>query len=242
MPLIFLSPASEASAEASGRKEESTLVNRIADEMEPLLCSRGILCARRSPKATVGKAIQESNGDYYDLHLALHVFFPGQLRNDPCTVYYSFSRAGRCAAETLAGFYREIYPHADHIKVKASVTEPELIKINAPAVLFCCGTGEEEGLQWAERNIPAIAENLTGSICHLFGVGRQKAVHIRLTGRMNGPGSGAGLYAEPSVHALRLAWIGEEETVLITGVLQGWYEVEYQGKRGFAQAQNILLP
>lgn len=242
MPLIFLSPASEASAESSGRKEEPALVNRIADEMEPLLRSRGILYARRSPKATAGKTIQESNADYYDLHLALRVFSSGQRVSDPCTVYYSFSRAGRCAAETLAGFYRKIYPLAENVKVRASVTEPELVKINAPAALFCCGTGEEEGLQWAESNAPAIAENLTSSICHLFGIGSQKTIRIRLTGRMNGPGGGAGLYAEPSVNALRLAWIGEEEPVLITGVLQGWYEVEYRAKRGFAQAQNILLP
>lgn len=239
MPLIFLNPAAES---ATMGKEEAALTGRLADEMQPLLREHGILFSRRSREnETFGEMLRQANADYYDLHLALRVFFPPKGVGAPCAAYYPFSRAGRCAAETLAGFYRGVYPFAEDVRVTATVAEPELIRTNAPAAMFCCGTGRREGTDWTAENLSVIAKTLTDAICHLFNLDAQNSIRIRLAGRVNTACGGAGLYARPTVDAVRIAWLEEGEQVTVTGVLEGWYETEGPAARGFVQAQNILL-
>lgn len=240
MPLIFLSPAANHTVSSPGGERKAGFANQIADEMEPRLRARKIDFTRGGINRSVGTAIRESNAGYYDLHLALGAFAPGPNMGKPGAAYFPFSRAGRCAAETLAGFYQQIYPAPETVQVVPSVKIPELAKTNAPAVLFCAGVGEQDS-EWMETHITAIAENLTEAVCHCFGIWESPAVQVRLMGRVSCGPDGTSLYSASSGAARRLAQVPDHEPVSISEVLQGWYKISFGDSSGFVKAYDVLL-
>lgn len=241
MPLIFLSPFVQNTPELPGGEEESALAGRIADRMEPLLHVRGVRFVRRGPRALLGDVIRESNAGRYDLHLGLQVYSPGPGGSEPQALYYPFSRAGRCAAETVAGFYKKIYPMPEKVRAVPNVGLAELTKTNAPAVMFCAGNGGEDGVLWADAHTTRIAENLTDAICHCFAVPQVAGIRVRLQGAVSGANGSLSLLAQPREEALLLELMPDGAAVAITGVLPGWYEVDFRGVKGYADARYVLL-
>ena len=72
MPTIYLSPSLQPFNKYVNGGDEQTVMNQVADAMEPYLRAAGIRFIRNRIGMTLGEAIRESNAGYYDLHLALH--------------------------------------------------------------------------------------------------------------------------------------------------------------------------
>lgn len=72
MPTIYLSPSIQPYNKYLTEGDEQYWMNRIADDMVPMLEQNGINVVRNTPNTSLGQAIRESNAGNYDLHLALH--------------------------------------------------------------------------------------------------------------------------------------------------------------------------
>ena len=117
MPTIYLSPSIQPYNKYLTEGDEQYWMNRIADDMVPMLEQNGINVVRNTPNTSLGQAIRESNAGNYDLHLALHSNagpsnLAGKLRG-PDVYYYPYSASGKRAAELIADELRKIYPDPD---------------------------------------------------------------------------------------------------------------------------------
>ena len=102
MPTIYLSPSIQPYNKYLTEGDEQYWMNRIADDMVPMLEQNGINVVRNTPNTSLGQAIRESNAGNYDLHLALHSNagpsnLAGKLRG-PDVYYYPYSASGKRAA------------------------------------------------------------------------------------------------------------------------------------------------
>ena len=106
MPTIYLSPSIQPYNKYLTEGDEQYWMNRIADDMVPMLEQNDINVVRNTPNTSLGQAIRESNAGNYDLHLALHSNagpsnLAGKLRG-PDVYYYPYSASGKRAAELIA--------------------------------------------------------------------------------------------------------------------------------------------
>lgn len=150
MPTIYLSPSIQPYNKYLTEGDEQYWMNRIADDMVPMLEQNGIKVVRNTPNTSLGQAIRESNAGNYDLHLALH------------------SNAGpsNLAAELIADELRKIYPDPDLVSTVATTRLAEITKTSAPAVLVEIAYHDNaEDEAWIRNNITVIAEALTRAVC-----------------------------------------------------------------------------
>ena len=92
MPTIYLSPSIQPYNKYLTEGDEQYWMNRIADDMVPMLEQNGINVVRNTPNTSLGQAIRESNAGNYDFAFgaALErrtVKFGGKLRG-PDVYYY----------------------------------------------------------------------------------------------------------------------------------------------------------
>lgn len=172
---VFLSPSTQPFNSYATQGNEQEYMNKIADEMEPLLVRNGIEFVRNQPNTSVGVSIMDSNAGFYDLHLALHSnASPDNLSGilKGVDIYYHHgSYYGKAAAEIIANNLKSVYPQADLVKAVPTVSLTELSKTNAPAVLAELGYHDNlQDEQWIKDNIETIAESLVKSICQYFGI------------------------------------------------------------------------
>ena len=170
MPTIYLSPSIQPYNKYLTEGDEQYWMNRIADDMVPMLEQNGINVVRNTPNTSLGQAIRESNAGNYDLHLALHSNagpsnLAGKLRG-PDVYYYPYSASGKRAAELIADELRKIYPDPDLVSTVATTRLAEITKTSAPAVLVEIAyhdNAEDEAC--IRNNITVIAEALTRAVC-----------------------------------------------------------------------------
>lgn len=84
MPTIYLSPSIQPYNKYLTEGDEQYWMNRIADDMVPMLEQNGINVVRNTPNTSLGQAIRESNAGNYDLHLALHSNAGRQIWRGSC--------------------------------------------------------------------------------------------------------------------------------------------------------------
>lgn len=84
MPTIYLSPSIQPYNKYLTEGDEQYWMNRIADDMVPMLEQNGINVVRNTPNTSLGQAIRESNAGNYDLHLALHSNADRQIWRGSC--------------------------------------------------------------------------------------------------------------------------------------------------------------
>ena len=170
MPTIYLSPSIQPYNKYLTEGDEQYWMNRIADDMVPMLEHNGINVVRNTPNTSLGQAIRESNAGNYDLHLALHSNagpsnLAGKLRG-PDVYYYPYSASGKRAAELIADELRKIYPDPDLVSTVATTRLAEITKTSAPAVLVEIAYHDNaEDEAWIKSNITVIAEALTRAVC-----------------------------------------------------------------------------
>lgn len=175
MPTVYLSPSvQEYNPFIIGGSEEYYM-NQIADAMIPYLRASGIGFTRNNPGDTLSQVAAQSNAGSYDLHMALHSSSsPDTMRGvlqGPDVYFYSTSKKGHEAADTIVQNLKAIYPNPDLVTVIPTTIMAELRKTIAPAVLVDVAYHDNYAdAIWIRDNIDLIGRNLAESVARYLSV------------------------------------------------------------------------
>jgi hypothetical protein len=243
MSTVYLNPSIQFQSDPGSGKEQY-LLNQITEAMTPLLRVNGIKYVRSRARSTEAQVIRESNSEYYDLHLTLHLNaspanLTGRLMGTDI-FYFTYGSRAKRAAEIFVDNFKLIYHNPTLVKAVPTTQIAEITKTKAPAILIKIAYYDnKEDLAWLESNIEAIARNLVESLTKYFGVpfigSRTPEVHglVKMeSGRMN-------LYGRPDAGTDILAKVPNNAQVVLVGRWNDWYVVEYNGTLGYALAKYI---
>ena len=246
MPNIYLSPSLQPFNKYINGSDEQTVMNQIADAMEPYLRASGIRFTRNRIGMTLGDAIRESNSGYYDLHLALHSNaapeeLAGKIRGTD-VYYYAHSTLRKRAAEVLAQNFKKISPTPEKVKAVPTTKLVELTKTNAPAVLMEIAYHDNlEDAQWIKDNIQEIAANIVEGLCIYFGIPFIADPQPPRQGTVVTQSTPLNIRKKPSTDSPVLTQAQKGETITVLGYWQGWYVVEVRGVIGYASAAYVKV-
>lgn len=246
MPTIYLSPSLQPFNKYINGSDEQTVMNQVADAMEPYLRACGIRFTRNHIGMTLGQAIQQSNEGYYDLHLALHSnaapeSLAGKLRGTD-VYYYTYSTPGKRAAEILAENFKKISPTPDKVKALPTTKLVELSKTNAPAVLMEIAYHDnQEDADWIKGNIQKIAANIVQGLCIYFGIPFIADPQPPRKGTVVTQSTPLNIRKLPSTQSQVITQAQKGETITVLGKWQDWYVVEVRGIIGYAAAQYVQV-
>ena len=245
MPKIYLSPSIQPYNKYPNGGDEQYWMNKIADAMVPYLNASGIEFTRNTPNTNVGTAIRESNGGYYDLHLALHsnASAPanyGQTRGI-IVFYYPTSARGRRAAEIMADNLKAIYPLPNNVRAQSTTSIGEVRQPRAPSVFLELGYHDNpDDAAWVKGNLDAIARNLVLSLTEYFHIPflypqapRQAVVDVNW-GYLN-------IRSRPNTSAPVIARAYDGARLTVINQWQNWYLVSFDGVVGYASGDFITL-
>lgn len=247
MPVIYLSPSMQPYNKYVNGSDEQTVMNQIADAMEPYLRASGIQFVRNRPgKQTLGDVIRESNAGYYDFHLALHSnaappSMAGKLQGTD-VYYYVGSSRGRRAADIIAANLKNIYPRSEKVSAVPTKRIVEVTKTNAPAVLIEIAYHDNtEDADWIKGNIQRIAANITQSLCEYFGIPfisnpqpPKKAKVITKETPLN-------IRAKPTTQSAVITQAQKGQQITVLGEWHDWDVVDVNGVIGYASAQYLQI-
>ncbi len=245
MPRIYLSPSlQEWNPYVIGGNEEQYM-NLVADAMEPYLISNGIAFTRNRPEQTLSQAINQSNSEYYDLHLALHsnaagVGNEGTVRGTE-VYYYTPSSEGERAAGFIVDTMKGIYPLPDRVRAVPTTSLAEVRRTNAPSVLVEIAYHDNvQDAEWIRDNIEAIARALVEALTLYFNLPFVEATAPQ-TGVVETAGGALNIRQRPTVTAAIVGSIPNGANVTVNGQVEDWYVVNYNGIIGYANAAFIRL-
>ena len=245
MPTIYLSPSIQPYNKYLTEGDEQYWMNRIADDMVPMLEQNGIKVVRNTPNTSLGQAIRESNAGNYDLHLALHSnaapqALSGRLRGVDI-YYYPTSEAGLRMANILVDNIKPIYPLPDRVQARSSTIIGELRRTRAPAVLTELGYHDNtEDANWLTGNLDAIARALALGVTEYFGV-PFLTPGSEFDAEAAGENGYMALRSFPQTDAEVLAQIPNGTAVTVLGDFNGWYTVRAGDLYGFASIAEVQL-
>ncbi len=243
MSTIYLNPSIQFQSD-SGSGEEQHLLNRIAEAMAPFLRVNGIKYVRSRPRSTEAQVIRESNAEYYDLHLTLHlnaspVNLTGRLMGTDI-FYFTYGSRAKRAAEIFADNFKIIYHNPTLVKAVPTTQIAEITKTKAPAILMeIAYYDNQQDLAWLEPNIDAIALNLVESLTRYFGVPFISSRMPEARGLVKTESGRMNLYRQPDAGADILAKVPNNAQVVLVGRWNDWYVAEYNGTMGYALAKYI---
>lgn len=245
MPNVFVSPSTqEYNLYVTGNSEEYYM-NLIADAMEPYLQASGIDFARNDPSLTVGGSVSLSNAGNYDLHLALHSnaapeSLAGRIQGTD-VYYYQGSAKGEALAQLIAANMRTIYPYPELVGTTPTRNLYELNNSKAPAVLVEVAYHDnQEDAEWIISHIDDIARIMVLSLTQYFGIPFVMPDTVQ-RGQVSTEDFSVNIRAEPSFSAEALAVVPNGATVLITGEVEHWYVIDYNGSVGYIHKAYINL-
>lgn len=243
MPKVFLSPSTQEWNQYVGEGNEESVMNQLADAMEPYLRASGIDFVRNNPDRNVGGAIADSNAGWFDVHLALHTNaspeqLSGRLRG--VDFYYSpASYESERLATILSNNMKSIYPIPDRVTPRPTTTLGEVTQTRAVAVLSELGYHDNvEDEAWIRGNLDAIARNLTLSLTDYFGIPFVEPTATRL-GTVVTDGSNLNFRSYPSMYGTIIGQIPNGAKVFIDGQSGNWYVVRYQGRSGYVSSDFV---
>ena len=245
MPRIFLSPSTQQYNEYVTGGNEEFYMNQIADRMEPLLRSNGIMFTRNTPDMTAASSIAASNAGNYALHLGLHSNASppasyGQTRGS-IVFYYPGSAQGAAAAGAIAGRIRQIYPLPELVQVRATTEIGEVAKVRAVAAFVEIAYHDNvEDANWITANLTPIAEAISAGVTDYFGLPFLPVVPAR-SGVVDTDGSALNIRSLPALDARILAQAYDGARLTVLNEWMGWYVVEFGSYRGFASGAYITL-
>lgn len=257
MPRIYLSPSvQEFNFDVNGVSEE-TMMNYIADAMEPLLRLNGIDFTRNRPSMSVPEIIAESNRGQYDLHFALHSNAAppgayGTVRGSRA-YYRTGSQRGEEYAGIFANTMKKLYPLPDLVGTIATDQLGELNDTLAPAVLYEIAYHDNfDDSAFITENVQNIAANLVESICKIFGktmipvclLGSTPAQGYQYTGPAYGRACTAGgalnFRDRPNGNILLQLPAGEQ--MIVRGrSMNGATPVRYNAINGYVATQYLCI-
>ncbi len=249
MPTIYLSPSTQQYNEFVNGGTEEQYMNLIADAMIPYLQSVGIQFTRNTPEMTAGSSIRQSNEGNYDFHISLHSNasagnMAGQNRGT-VVYYYPGSTNGNRAAEIIAQNFRGIYPNPELVKTLPATNIGEVSKTKAPSSLVEIAYHDNvEDADWIKNNIDLIAQTLVQSLTEYFNMqsnipqnGNQQTVR---TGTVSLQSGYLNIRSGPSLSSPVIAMAPNGSTLTILDKSGDWYNVDYNGTKGYAFANYIV--
>lgn len=93
---------------------------------------------------------------------------------------------------------------------------------------------------WLTNNLEAIARNLVSSLCDYFGI-PFILPRASFYGLVATDGSNLNIRNYPSMDGAIIGKIPNNENVLITGELPGWFVVNYNGIVGYSSSDFIIV-
>lgn len=245
MPKVFLSPSTQEFNQYATEGNEELYMNKLADRIEPYLRSCGISFVRNDPDRNAAGAIQDSNAGNYDVHLALHsnaapAGLSGRLRG--IDVYFAPKSAdSEKLANIIANNLKAIYPLPDKVRAVPTTSLGEVLRTKAVAVL--CELGYHDNYAdeaWLKNNLENIARNIVRSLCDYFGIPFVEAGPVRW-GTVTTDGSNLNIRSYPSLSGTVIGKMPDGAQVMINGITNGWYVVNYNGIIGYSSSQYITI-
>lgn len=244
MPTIYLSPSTQQyNPYITGGGNEEYWMNLIADAMMPYLDQYGISYNRNTPEMTAGSSIRDSNAGNNDFHIAIHSNASPESqagRNRGTVVYYyPSSTNGLRMAEILQQKFKEIYPLPDLVRILPTTSLGEVSRTSAPSVLIEVAYHDNtEDANWIINNIDTIARAISNSANEYFtvpaGTAGQSARVTLTSGYLN-------IRSGPSINDPVIGMAPNGATLRIIERAGDWYNVEYKGVTGFANANYLTL-
>ena len=245
MPNVFVSPSTqEYNLYVTGNSEEYYM-NLVADAMEPYLNASGISFARNNPQLTVGGSVNLSNSGNYDVHLALHSnaapeSLAGRIQGTDA-YYYQGSASGEALAQLIAANMRTIYPYPELVGTTPTRSLYELNNTSAPAVLVEVAYHDNrEDAEWITSNIDEIARVMVLSLTQYFGIPFVTPDTVQ-RGVIDTDGFSVNIRSAPCFDAPSLGIAPNGASIIITGVAENWYIVDYNGIVGYINQSYIML-
>ena len=245
MPRVFLSPSTQEWNPYNGGGNEEQYMNLIADRMEPFLRASGISFVRNDPDRNVGGAIEDSNAQEFEVHLALHSnaapeSLAGMLRG--IDVYYSpYSTWSEKLAVIIANNFKSIYPLPNLTRAVQTTTLAEVNRTRAVAVLVEIGYHDNaEDANWIRGNLDSIAANLVESLCDYFGLPFVTPVAV-VRGIVVTDGSGLNLRNYPALTGKVIASVPNGSAVTVYGKVGSWYVITWNGFTGYVSSEFVVI-
>lgn len=249
MPTIYLSPSTQQFNQFVNGGTEEQYMNLIADAMIPYLQSVGIQFTRNTPEMTAGSSLRQSNAGNYDFHLAIHSNASGEgqagQNRGVVVFYYPGSSNGKRAAEIMAQNFRNIYPNPELVKTLPTTSLGEVSRTKAPSSLIEVAYHDNvEDANWIKNNIDLIAQALVQSLAEYFNIqsnipqnGDQQT---RRTGTVTLQSGYLNIRSGPSLNSPVIAMAPNGSTLTILGQSGDWYNVDYNGIKGYASVNYIV--
>ena len=246
MPNLFLSPSTQEwnPYVTEGRNEESVM-NQLADKMEPYLRASGITFVRNDPARNAAGAITDSNAGQFDVHLALHSNaapqqFAGLLRG--IDAYYApASKQSELLATIIANNLQRIYPLPDQVIARPTDSLGEVLRTRAVAGLAEIGYHDNaDDEKWLTGNLERIAQNLVLSLTDYFGIPYIPATDP-FYGTVETAGSRLNLRDYPALTGTVLTQIPDQTQLIFYGETDGWFVTSWNGKTGYVSSEYIRL-
>jgi len=249
MPKIYLSPSTQQYNEYVNGGTEEQYMNLIADAMIPYLEAVGIQFTRNTPQMTAGSSIRQSNEGNYDFHLAIHSnASSGQRAGEnkgTVVYYYPGSSNGKRSAEIIAKKFKDIYPNPELVKIFPATNIGEVSKTKAPSALIEVAYHDNiEDANWIKNNIDLIAKTLVQSLVEYFNmqnnIPRNENQPVKRTGTVALQSGYLNMRSGPSLNSPVIAMVPNGSTLTILGKMGDWYNVDYNGTKGYAYKNYIV--
>jgi len=243
MPTIYLSPSTQEYNPYLTGENEEYYMNLIADAMIPYLEQYNISYYRNTPEMTAGSSLRDSNAKNVDFHIAIHsnASGEGQAGRNRGTViyYYPTSTDGLRMAELIAEKFRGIYPLPDLVKIIPTTSLGEVSRTSAPSVLIEVAYHDNpEDEKWITNNIDAIARTIASAVNEYFKAPVEKkgqtAKVLLTSGYLN-------IRSGPSLNAPVVGMAPNGATLKVIEKAGDWYNVEYNGVNGYANADYLTM-
>ncbi len=245
MPSIYLSPSTQENNLYVIGGSEEYYMNLIADAMEPYLRSSGIRYTRNTPQMTASSSIRQSNQGNYDLHLALHSNAApegryGTVRGTD-VYYFPTSSQGRRAAEIIANGLRDIYPIPSLVRAIPTTNIGEVRLTRAPSVFIEFAYHDNEAdANWIVSNIEGIAANVVASLTRYFGIPFIAPINP-FVGTVNISSGYLNIRDRPSLTSPIIGRAFNGDELIINGVYENWYVVDYNGIIGYVRSDFVSV-
>ena len=172
---VFLSPSTQEFNRYFSGGSEEFYMNLLADVVEEKLINNGIEVIRNDRDEPLAAAIELSNNNDVDLHLALHsnaspIELAGQLEGSDIYIYPGSVEAKRFA-DILKNNIRTIYPNPRLVNVRETTELGELQFTKAPAVLFEVAYHDNPyDEMWILENLNKIGDTIAKSVAEFLEV------------------------------------------------------------------------
>lgn len=243
MPKVFLSPSTQEWNKYVGGGDEQSVMNELADKMEPYMLASGITFVRNDPDRNVNGAIEDSNNGYFDVHLALHTNagggqYAGVSRE--IEIYYSpYSELSRDLATIIANNFETVYPLPSKVTTVPTTSLAEVTRTKAVAVLAELGFRDNENdADWIRINLDIMARTMVQSLCDYFGIPFNEPEGVR-RGIVATDGSNLNPRSYPSTNSYIVGKLPNDAQVNIYGTTGNWYVVKYDNLTGYVAADFI---